>query len=150
MFGLQREDFTTPSGKEVVRVLFDALPPKLMPLSTFNLLVTPAPTDLTTLGNKKGEAMINAVVSIMMEYDPTALEAEFVLNQATVRIGNMFDKASHVALTKELYGKAQINEWTPGTNFSHYRSMLECDSIVRRAMKDEEPTPTDQAAGTSK
>lgn len=144
VFGLQREDFTTPSGAEVVRVLFESIPPRIMPLATYKLLASKEPTDLTTIGNKKSEAIINAVVSMMMEYDPTALEAEFCLNQITVRMTNMFDKASHVALTKAIYGKAQLEEWVPGTNFSHYRTLLEADSIVRQAMKDAKQPDTAQ------
>lgn len=136
VFALQREDFTTPGGQEVVRVLFESRPPRLMPLTAYKLLVSEEPVDYTTLGEKKINAVVNAVVALMMEYDLTNLEVATMTDTMLVRIKNMFDKASHVALTKDLYGNAQVDAWVPGGNFSHYRTMLECDSIVRRAMND--------------
>lgn len=135
VFGIQKEEFTTPAGGEVVRVLFESIPPKLMPMTAFKALSTTEPTDYTTLGEKKRALVINALVNLMMEYDMTALEAEVVLIELSKVISNMFDKAAHVAMTKAIYGKAQLDSWTPGTNFSHYRTMLECDSLVRREMQ---------------
>lgn len=141
VFGLQREDFTTPSGAEVVRVLFESAPARIMPLTAYKALVTNEPMDYTSLGDKKKEIVLNAVVSMMMEYDATALEAEVMLLEISRRINNMFDRAAQIALTKEIYGKPQIETWTPGTNFSHYRTLLECDSVVRRAMKNDAEQP---------
>lgn len=138
VFGLQREDFTTPTGQEVVRVLFENAPPKIMPIAMYKQLATPEPTDYTTLGDKKVAIIKNALVMLLLEYDATSLEIQTILGGLADLISNMFDKAAHVSLGKEIYGDPLLKDWVPGTNFSHYRTILESHAIVDRAMKNEQ------------
>ena len=141
VFGLQRVDGSTPSGGEIVKVLFEENSAQIMPMRVYELLVSKQPTDFTTIGIKKINAVLGAVVDIMMEYNLTALEAETTLLKASNIISNMFDKAAFCATNNDVYGDSHIEKWTPGTNFSHYKTMLECDMVVKKYQKNNATTP---------
>jgi hypothetical protein len=111
-----------------------------MPLKSFESLVTEKPTDLTDLGNRKIAFVRDAVVNAILEWDATALELEGILQRVSNKISNVFDRTGHFIFTKEIYGKGMDNTWVPGTNFTHYRSLLECDKVLKSVGKDDATT----------
>ncbi len=128
----------TPSGAEVVEVLYESGGMKqIMPLKTFQKLALPQPTDLSDLGERKIAILRDAMIDTILEHDATALELQTVLQRVSNKISNVYDRVGHYLFTKEVYGKGADNTWVPGTNFTHYRSVLECDAVLKQLGNDD-------------
>ena len=138
IFGVQKEDFTTPAGGEVVKVLFESSIPQIMPLRTFQMLISPEPVPLDKMQEKKISIVVEALKDVCLEYDLTSLESEFMLIRFANTLKNIVDKAGHLLFTKELYGTADNKGWTKGANFSEQRTLLEAHSICQKLANDTE------------
>lgn len=131
------EELKTPSGGEIVRVLFESGQVQLMPLKAFEALVTPEATDLTSLGDRKVVLVRDAVIAAIMEWDPNALELQTILQRVSGKISNIYDRASHLLFNKEVYGNPHDETWVPGANFSHYRTISECEAVFKKMGKED-------------
>lgn len=129
VFGLQKEDYKTPLGGDVVKVLFENDRPLIMPLRTFNLLVTDAPQPLDIVQDKKIDTIVGALVEMVMEYDMTNLEGNRVIAQFAQTLKNITNRGAHLAMTKEIFGQADVAGWVKGADFSENRTLLEAHSI---------------------
>ena len=139
VFGLQREDYTTPSGGEVVKVLFEGAAPKIMSMRTYKLLATPHPVDATALQNKQFDFLLNDMVALFLEYSPTSLQIDVFINQMLVpRLQSIFAKAAFLSVSQKSTGDSKLREWVPGTaDFSQYVTLLECDMIANKFVEEE-------------
>lgn len=143
VIGISAEEMKTPSGGEVVRVTFETAAAKIMPKRTFDLLVAKEPTDFTSVEEKLLNKICEGLFDYLKEWDVTAIQLESLLLLMS-RVGKgMFDKASHTAFTKEVYGVSQIETWQRGApSFTDYRTLLECEMIVKK----NEPAKTENKA----
>lgn len=131
------ENLKTPSGGEIVRVMFESGPTQIMTTKAFEALVTKEATDLTSLGDRKVNIVRDAIIEALCEYDPTALEIQTILQRVSNKVSNVYDRASHFLFTKEVYGKGNDDSWVPGANFSHYRTLNECNAVLLQIGKDD-------------
>lgn len=137
VLGVSKEEAKTPTGGEIVRVSFETAAAKIMTKRTFDLLVSGTPVDATTLENKFIEIVTNGLFELLQEYDMTTLQLQKILVEVARVSNGMIDRASHIAFTKEVYGKAQVDSWQRGSQFDHYRTINECLIIVSQ---NEQPT----------
>ncbi len=138
VIGISEEKMKTPTGGEIVRVTFETVPARIMTKRTFDLLVTESPIDATSLEEKFLNSVVNGLFDYLKEYDVTAIQLETLLLQTSRVAKGMFDKASHVAFTKEVYGVSQIASWQRGApSFTDYRTLNECEVILTN---NEQPT----------
>lgn len=139
VFALQREEYTTPTGGEVVRVLFENASPRIMSMRLYQMLATKAPIDLTTLRDKKFDLLLENATALFMEYNPTALEIDVFINQQLVpRLQSVFAKGAFLSVNNQAYGNPKVKEWVPGTaDFSQYLTLLECDMICKKFVDEE-------------
>lgn len=142
VLGVSKEVAVTPTGGEIIRVTFETAPAKIMPKRTFDLLVSGTPTDATTLEDKFIETVASGLFEFLKEYDLTSVQLEQLLLQTSRVANGMFDKASHIAFTKEVFGKAQTESWQRGGSFTHYRTLNECAMIITQ----NEPKTENQAS----
>lgn len=143
VLGISKEEgFTTPSGGEIVRVAYETGESQIMPLKSYEALVTAEATDHTSLGDRKMELVRDAIINAIMEYDATAFELQTILQSVSNKISNAYDRAGHVLFNREVYGDGRGDRWVPGTNFSHYRTLLECDIILKKVDKNSDVKDT--------
>lgn len=149
VIGVEKLDYKTPLGAEVIKVSIDGGAPKIMTKLVFDLLSSPEKTDLTTLGDKKIGTVAGLLLQVMMDYSLTAIEIETLLLKVSSVCTNVFDRASHTAVTKEVFGWPLTSEWVPGSNFAHYRNLTECDMVVERYKTHNEADKPTSPSGES-
>lgn len=131
------DDLKTPSGKEVVKIIFESgNMEQLMPLEMFQFLVTETPTDLTTLGDKKVGKIRDEVVKTLLEWDANAMELQTILQKVSNKISNVYDRVGHFLFTQAVYGRGRDSSWVPGANYTHYRTLIECDAVLKKVNED--------------
>lgn len=142
VFGIQREDYLSRSGGEVIKVLFEKGTSKIMTMKAYNKLVSDKPLDATTFRDKKFHLLLEEVVGVLTDFDISSLEVDVFLNVSLVpTLQAMFSKAALLSVTDKAYGAAALERWVPGTtDFSQYVTLLEADSVVRKLSQDESPT----------
>lgn len=122
----------TPLGKDVVYVLYESGEKQMMPVEAFKALVTDEPTDFTSLGDRRAALIRDEIVKTLLEWDATAFELQTILQKVSNKLSNVYDKVAHLLFTREIYGEAKEKTWVPGSNFAHYRTLMECDSILKK------------------
>lgn len=131
VLGISEVAHKTPSGGEMVMVSFASGPTKLMTKRTYDLLLHSEPRDLTSTEELLLNTICTGLFDYLKEYDVTAVQLESLLLLMS-RVGKgMFDRASHIAFTKEVYGKP-LDSWVRGApSFTDYRSLNECEMIEK-------------------
>lgn len=142
VFGLQQEEFKTPMGGDVVKVLFENDRPQIMPLRTFNLLVSDAPRPLDQVQDLKIDTIVGTLVEMTLEYDVTSLEGNYLIPKYVQTLKNITNRAAHLAMTKQLFGTADVAGWVKGADFSENRTLLEAHSISLKLGNDSTQSQT--------
>lgn len=134
VLGVSLMEHKTPTGGEILRVQFEAGHTKIMTKRTFDMLVRPEPRDATSVEEEFLNVVVNGFFEYLKEYDLTAIQLESLLLQTSRVAKGMFDRASHIAFTKEVFGEAQIDSWVRGApSFTDYRTLNECEIINGRS-----------------
>ena len=133
VLGISAVEHKTPAGGEMVMVSFASGPKKLMTRRTYDLLLSDQPRDLTSTEELLLNTICNGLFDYLKEYDVTAVQLESLLLLMS-RVGKgMFDRASHIAFTKEVYGQPLTDSWVRGApSFTDYRSLNECEMIEKQ------------------
>ncbi len=138
------EAMKTHGGNDVVTVHYDGGYTELMPKSSFESLVTPAPTDFSDLGKRKIGIITLAVLAVLAEHDLKGQEIETITNSVSNELFNSFNKATHYLWTKD------GNSFTPGTNAVLERSLLEAHQIITSIPEAKVEEKSNDAASTEK
>lgn len=141
IIGVKKEDFKTPLGNEVVRVVFDGAGDRIMPKSALELLQTDEPTDLTNLSDRRIDAAVISAFKALMEYDISGLEHLNLITTLTNKLTNAFDRAAHILMEKALYGEYNDKSWIPGSSFSMNRNITEIDKILQNTQDEPADKP---------
>lgn len=120
------EEYKTNGGKNTVTVHYEGGFSEFMPFSSFQLLITPEPTDFTDLARRKHRAILTDLMAVLAEYDVKGGEAEMISNGLSNEIFNAFNKATHL-----LWTNGDSNNFTPGSNAVLERSLLDADRVIK-------------------
>lgn len=133
--GLVKEEFITPAGNEVVMVQYQGEhPPELMSKKSFDLLVTPAPSDYTDLRARKFEKMLPDIITVLTEFDLKFDEIKPLFEHIAESLQNAFDKANNWLWTHD------DRQWVPGMNSLNQRTLLEAEKVLS-SMNDGKSKP---------
>lgn len=131
------DDYQTPSGGDVVRVLLVNKSPILMTLKSFNAFVTEKPVELTDYREKVVDEMSTEIIKVIMEYNLTNIDISYLLKKVGNRILDSYERACNMLWT------GNDNLWIPGVPYSDTRSIIEADLILQgksKHVKNEIPT----------
>lgn len=137
VLGLVKQDFQTPSGKDVVEVQYEgAHTPELMSQMAFNLLVTEKPSDYNDLRDRKFRQMIPGILTLITEWDLKSIELKPLLQQIGDNCQDAMERASNYLWTKD------DRTWIPGMSFLNERTLLEAERVLKLIGKKEDgPEP---------
>lgn len=124
VFGLVKEELTTPSGGEVFRVVYENGRSEIMTKKSYDLLATENPTDHTELRERKFKIVIPAFITLMMEYDFKSMDCHPFLNKLMDSLQENYDRASNFLWTGD------DKSWIPGFNFVENRTLIECNKVL--------------------
>lgn len=125
------EDFTTPSGQEVVSVLLEGSHPKLMTKKAFDVLVTNKASDDSDLQKRKFEPMIGEMVKVLVDYDIQWYEVEAVIRSIKETIDMRLQRASSYK-----WYNGDDSRFIAGEDPSNYWSLLEAQQILNLVHKN--------------
>lgn len=131
ILGIAKEDVTTPSGNEIVKVLLENSLPILATIKTLDIVVTDEPSDATVVQNKKFDVMIPEIMKVIAEYDLYAFETESLVRRIIQSFSNSLDRATNYLWTKD--DKA----WIQNADSTMVRSLLEVDKLLKTIPSDE-------------
>lgn len=120
------EEFKTNGGKNTVTVHYEGGYSEFMPMSSFEFLVTPEPTDFTALGKRKHKVILEQLLAVLAEHDLKGGEIEMITKGLDNELFNAFNKATHL-----LWTNGDSNNFTPGSNTVLERSLLEADRVIK-------------------
>lgn len=124
VIGITKLDVKTPRGSEVVKVLYENRPAEIMPLASFELVVTPEPTDLTNLQRRRFDVLIPKIVEELAEMDVRMFELPGLLNKVHETVTDHFERASSYLWTGD------DRNWTHGMNFMNNRTIIETHKVL--------------------
>ena len=138
--GVSIEEYKTPGGKEVVKIFYEGevLPPEIMPMATFEKIVTDVPKDYNWLRETRYENLVNELAAVALEHDISFSDIEHVVTALKKKFGAAFDRATNVLWTGD------DAQFIPGLPPLAYRTLLEADRVMKDRIKPNETgTSTD-------
>lgn len=118
-------DYKTPSGEDVVKVVYENDTYAVMSKKSFDLFSTDESIEPTSFREIKFKALQNEVVKVIMEYDLRAEEIVPFFSQTTDKLQDVFERASSILWTGD------DRHWIPGSNFLSERTILEAEGVLR-------------------
>ena len=142
VIGVTVIDTKTPSGKDIVKILFadDSLP-EIMPLDTFELVVTDEPKDWNYLRDKRYEKLMIELTKCVLEADIVFHDIHHVTDELKKKLETAFDRATSYLWTKD------DRQFIAGFNPMALRTLLEADAVLMTIKKDEQQQPTETNIG---
>lgn len=140
--GVVIEGFKTPQGGEIVRVIYvgEKLPPEVMPMKTFEALVTDVPQTYNWVRETRYKPLLDELAAIALERDMLFCDAEYVTTELKKKFAAAFDRATNLLWTGD------DEQFFPGIPPLSYRSLLEADRILKEKMKQHESDNTNATA----
>lgn len=120
---------TTPMGDKILSVTFERDYPKtpeLWPEKVFNRVIKADPTDLTKHREERYQYVLNILTALLLEENLRHSDVRHVCTSLAEKVLNAFDRASNLLWTGD------DSDWTPDTDFTYYRTILEADRIIKQ------------------
>lgn len=134
VFGITKEEFTTPKGSEVVRVNFKNGRTEVMPKLAFEKLATATVSDATDLRDRKFRIVIPQVIELLAEYDFSSKDTGSLFMRCIDSLEENFDRALNMKWT------GNDKAWVPGAQSRERFTILECNEVLKTIKKDEPAT----------
>ncbi len=128
------KDIKTNGGNDVVNVTFEGGYTQMMPKSSFETVVSEAPTDYNVLQGAKLAPLTLEILEVIAEHDLTAGDIEALKQSIERELYNSFNRATHYLWTKD------DKSFIPGNNVVMERSLLEADVIIKSIKPNAEDT----------
>jgi len=119
------EDYKTPSGGEVIKVLFEGKESQIMTLKAFESFVSQKPVKDTDFRLAKFEIMSTEVMNILLEYDIKQVDLTTFFQFNAERVLDSFERATNMAWT------AADSIYTPGIDVMNNRTIVEADILQK-------------------
>lgn len=143
IMGVEKQDYTTPLGGEVLKVLYTNGSSEITSKRAFDVEVSKEPMTAEHAQMQRLNSMILAVMEVIAEYDLKGGDAQPFVNKLSFMIQDAFDRASNY-----LWSKNDL-EYAPGDSPLRYRSILEAHKIIK-SIPDTENRQTKVANDTPK
>jgi hypothetical protein len=123
----------TPNGKELVKVLYEnnVIPAEVMPMVTFENLVSDAPKDWNWIRDQRYAPLLKDIASLCLEYDVIHSDINALAEAIKNKLEAAFARATNYLWTKD------DAQFIPGMPALSFRSLLEADAILKGIKKDE-------------
>jgi hypothetical protein len=133
VIGITKEDVLTPGGNKVVTVIYDGDYKEIMPLKSYELLVSPTPIqDLRAIQNIKINTILSELLKIVAEYDLKDSEVVPLCQALGNSLNESFNRAANYLWSKD------DKRYVAGYDMTRERSILEADIILRSINSDGE------------
>lgn len=143
VFGVTITEDKTPSGKEIVKVLYEnkELAPDVMPMAVFERLVTDVPKDYNWLRETRYQKLVDDMTVLCLENDVQFSDIAHVATSLKDKLEAAFQRATNVLWTGD------DKTWYPGVHPLTFRTLLEADRILKNHVK---PSTDTTDGGTTK
>jgi len=130
VLGLVKQDFLTPSGRDVVEVQYEGEhTPELMSQMAFDQLVTETPSDYNDLRDRKFRQMVPGIITLITEWDIKTVELKPLLGQVGDSLQDAMERAGNYLWTHD------ERTWVPGMSFMTERTLLEAERVLQSIPK---------------
>lgn len=96
----------------------------------YSLIATDVPSTPNDLRDRQVNALITAVLQVMIEYGIKSKDIPYFLTQLGHSVQDSYERSAHI----KWFGDA--NNWFPGMSFMDDISLLEADIEIQNARKD--------------
>lgn len=125
VLGIERSDVTTPSGSEVVNVVFEGRKPELVPKKAFDLLASEEPVGLDLFYKAKHEIMVPEIIKLIAEYDVKQSEISLLIKKVA---DSMFDSCERAV---SFLWTGDDAEWIKGFSPTNDRTLTEIQKVLK-------------------
>jgi len=144
VLGVTTEDFKTPNGGEVVKVVYKSGQTSVMPRRTFDLFVSSNPNqDENALFAKKRDALVPLIIQLLLEYDVRLTEMSLLLRAVGDSLVESVNRATSYLWT------GTDSAYIPGVDSMDQRTILEAHrqilQIAEKSKKDGQSAPAKQS-----
>ena len=135
------DDYKTPSGGEVIKVLFENKPFQIMSQKSFDSFVSDEPIEPTLYRDKITEEISTEIIKTIMEYNLSYADLTYALKIASSRMIDGYERAINALWTGD------DSQWTSGIPYVDTRSIMEADMIQKskNPFKNEQTESKDNA-----
>lgn len=121
----------TPSGKEVLMVVFENGVKELIPKATFDLFSTPKEVDLTSFRDLKHEHIAREMLALMAEYNIKVADIENLIALIRDAVQDYISRADSYLWTND------DNQFIPGVSAIQDRTLLEAKKVLESMPKQD-------------
>ena len=127
--GIVEQDFKTPLGGEVIKVIYVDRPNEIMPKKAYDLLLSKEPVDHNATQQKRWEMIIPKLIEQLAEYDVRMSELGSLFSKTHQTITDHFERASSYLWTGD------DDNWICGMNFMNNRTLVETHKELLKMKK---------------
>lgn len=126
VIGIEKvEGLTTPSGGEVVRIMFENGSKKIIGKMAYDKFSSDKQVDPNNHQAIKFSPVISLIIDLMTEYDIENYEVESLFKFIKDEIADRFDRASNYLWTGD------DRDFIPGMDFRTFKTLLDVEKIIK-------------------
>ncbi len=124
VISVSKEDYKTPSGIEVLKVMFADGEYEIITQKGYDAFSTDHSIDYTALAKLKNEVMSRELIAVLLDYNFTNMELSMIIVALKEKIDAVFDRAINFLFFKD------DKTWVAGSNSNGYFDLVTANKII--------------------